>query len=121
MQSKSLLTGSQNWTFCKTEPRRNSCCLVLGGLSFLMALDVGPLISNHFRFLTLLDHGGLEVHDVGDGSDRLNIFSGHKSVNPWLAAYSKKDLDPIMSTGTTLLPGMVITIEPGMYVDILHH
>ena len=66
------------------------------------------------HFLTLLDHVGLEVHDVGDGSDRLDLLSGQKSVNPWISAYSKEDLDTIMSTGTTLLPNMVITIEPGM-------
>ena len=62
--------------------------------------------------LTRVDHVGLEVHDVGDGSDRLNLFSGHRSANTWMAAYLH--LDPVMSTGTTLLPNMVITVEPGM-------
>jgi len=65
-------------------------------------------------YLTCVDHVGLEVHDVGDGSDRLNLFSGHKSANIWMAAYLNKHSDPVMSTGTTLLPNMVITIEPGM-------
>jgi len=31
-----------------------------------------------------------------------------------VAAYSNEHLDPVMPTGTTLLPNMVITIEPGM-------
>ncbi|KAE9379091.1 xaa-Pro aminopeptidase-like protein I [Stipitochalara longipes BDJ] len=60
-------------------------------------------------------HVGLEVHDVGDGSDRLNLLSGHRSANTWMAAYSKKSLDSVISAGTTLLSHMVVTIEPGIY------
>jgi Xaa-Pro dipeptidase len=78
-----------------------------------MALDVS-LLRKAMNHLTLLDHVGLEVHDVGDGSDRLNLLSGHRSANTWVAAYSNEHLDPVMPTGTTLLPNMVITIEPGM-------
>jgi hypothetical protein len=95
------------------EPQKNFICLVLGGLSSHTVLDVSYLLSESIHCLTLQDYVGLEVHDVGDGSDRLNLLSGHESPNPWIAAYSRKDSVPI-ATGTALLPNMVITIEPGM-------
>jgi Xaa-Pro dipeptidase len=78
-----------------------------------MVSDVSIFFPKQFRCLTLQDYVGLEVHDVGDGSDRLNLLSGHRSPSPCIAAYSKNNSVPV-TTGTVLLPNMVITIEPGM-------
>jgi Xaa-Pro dipeptidase len=62
--------------------------------------------------LTLLDYVGLEVHDVGDGSNRLAFESN--SPNAWMMGHSGRKSVPNISASTVLLPNMVITIEPGM-------